>query len=108
SNTVTATVGTGRKPYGVVVTPDGSKGYVAHAVTVGFVTVIATASNTVTPAIRVGEDPIAFGVFIGPAPTAPPSFGGDAWVLTLCGPEYCGTGPAVWRPQCRRCSPGVP
>src|SRR5262249_46478873 len=93
SNTVTATVGTGRKPYGVAVTPDRSKVYVAHAVTLGFVAVVATASNTVTPAIRVGEDPIAFGMFIGPAPTSPPSFAGDAWVFNCVGQSIAALDP---------------
>jgi YVTN family beta-propeller protein len=99
SNTVTTTIPVGSGPLGVAVTPDGSTVYVANeaAGTVagssrsrllsvsptsrakpsgsGTVSVIATASNTVTATIPGFSEPIAFGVFIGPPPVlaTPPS-----------------------------------
>jgi YVTN family beta-propeller protein len=48
-------------PYGVAVTPDGSKVYVANAVS-NSVSVIATATNTVTATIGVGSEPLGVGV----------------------------------------------
>jgi YVTN family beta-propeller protein len=69
TNTVTATVVVGSRPYGVAVTPDGSRVYVAN----GFsdtVSVISTATNTVTATVAVGTEPLAFGKFIGPATPA--------------------------------------
>ncbi len=45
--------------------PDGSKVHVAN---VSGVSVIDTATNTVTTTIPVGRAPVAFGVFIQPAP----------------------------------------
>jgi YVTN family beta-propeller protein len=56
SNTVAATIAVGSRPYGVAVTPDGSKVYVANANS-GTVSVIATASNTVAATITVGTTP---------------------------------------------------
>ena len=52
-------------PFGVAVTPDGSKVYVANTLSAS-VSVIATATNTVTATIPVGVQPIAFG-FLHPA-----------------------------------------
>ncbi len=49
TNTVTATIPVGPEPYGVAVTPDGSKVYVANFS--NSVSVIATATNTVTDTI---------------------------------------------------------
>ena len=68
TNTVSPTtipVGTG--PFGVAVTPDGSKVFVANSGS-NTVSVIDTATNMVTATIPVGSGPIAFGAFIGPAP----------------------------------------
>jgi YVTN family beta-propeller protein len=54
----------GRVPYGLAVTPDGSKVYVANALA-NTVSVIDTATNTVIGSpIPVGIFPHAFGVFI--------------------------------------------
>jgi YVTN family beta-propeller protein len=56
----------GSNPFGVAVTPDGNKVYVANTVS-NTVSVIATATNAVSvPPIAVGELPFAFGVFIQP------------------------------------------
>jgi YVTN family beta-propeller protein len=68
SNTVTATIGVGAGPEGVAVTPDGSKVYVANRSNT--VSVIDTATNTVISTITDPSfnSPIAFGVFIQPAP----------------------------------------
>ena len=63
---MTATIPVGY-PVGVAVTPDGSKVYVAN-VDSNSVSVINTAKNTVTATITVGTNPVAFGVFIQPAP----------------------------------------
>jgi YVTN family beta-propeller protein len=87
SNTVTATIPLGNNPFGVAVTPDGSTVYVANesrdlgreqraaGTVAGTMSVIATASNTVTATIPGFSKPIAFGVFIGPPPVlaTPPS-----------------------------------
>ena len=70
SNTVIATiipVGVRNYLEGVAVSPDGSKVYVANS-GANSVSVIATASNTVTATIPVGNEPMAFGIFIQPAP----------------------------------------
>jgi YVTN family beta-propeller protein len=68
TNTVTATIPVGIAPIGVAVTPDGSKVYVVNN-TSQTVSVIDTATNTVIgPPIPVGASPIAFGIFIQPAP----------------------------------------
>ena len=58
----------GTEPFGVAVTPDGSKVYVANQGS-NSVSVIATASNTVTDTITDPSfsAPAAFGVFIQPA-----------------------------------------
>jgi YVTN family beta-propeller protein len=53
------------------VTPDGSKVYVANF-NGDSVSVIAAATNTVTATIAVGIGPVAFGVFIQPAPPSIP------------------------------------
>jgi YVTN family beta-propeller protein len=63
TNTVTATIPVGSEPFGVAVTPDGCKVYVANGA-YNDVSVIATATNTVTAAITAGSGPAAFGVFI--------------------------------------------
>src|SRR5208282_4097952 len=59
------TVGNG--PVGVAVTPDGSKVYVANEGD-STVSVISTATNTVIGSPSVGSVPLAFGLFIQPAP----------------------------------------
>jgi YVTN family beta-propeller protein len=64
----------------VAVNPDGGKVYVANR-SDSTVSVIDTATNTVSAAISVGSEPVAFGVFIRPPPRAgqpPPSFAGVA------------------------------
>ena len=54
-NTVAATVTVGTNPYGVAVTPDGSKVYVANAGS-NSVSVISTATNAVTATVTVGNN----------------------------------------------------
>ena len=84
TNTVTATVPVGTA-YGIAVTPDGSKVYVAGVYS-NNVSVIATASNTVTNTVSVGSFPNVFGLFIGPAPAAPvPTLSGWAMLLLAMG-----------------------
>jgi YVTN family beta-propeller protein len=55
----------GGAPFGVAVTPDGSKVYVANPAS-NTVSVIDTASKTVVAVLPVGQGPVAFGVFIQP------------------------------------------
>src|SRR6516225_1057251 len=58
TNTVIATIPVGGlSPFGVAVTPDGSKVYVTDSSRSGHVSVIATATNTVIATIPVGEGP---------------------------------------------------
>ena len=57
SNTVTATVAVGVRPYGVAIRPDGAFAYVTNLDSDN-VSVIDLASNTVTATIQVG--------FVGP------------------------------------------
>ena len=57
TNTVTATVAVGTTPFGVAVTPDGTRVYVANSGSAN-VSVISTATNTVTATIAVGLAPI--------------------------------------------------
>jgi YVTN family beta-propeller protein len=83
TNTKIATIPVGqlqqhdRFPYGIALTSNGSKVYVANSCsTIGgvcfdatdSVSVIDTATNTVTDTIQVGMNPLAFGIFIQPAP----------------------------------------
>lgn len=58
TNTVIATIPVGIAPFGVAVSPDGSKVYVTGEV----VSVIATAMNTVTATIPVGIAPTGVAV----------------------------------------------
>ncbi|HEY1017929.1 MAG TPA: HYR domain-containing protein, partial [Sediminibacterium sp.] len=60
-NTITATIPVGTSPYGVAVSPDGSKVYVANRSSSN-VSVISTASNTVTATITAGS--VATGVAV--------------------------------------------
>ena len=69
TNTLSATIPVGASPFGVAVTPDGSKVYVANSFS-DTVSVIDAATNTLIGSpIPVGDRPVAFGVFIQPAPT---------------------------------------
>jgi YVTN family beta-propeller protein len=62
NNTVVETIPVGRKPFGVAVTPDGSKVYIANSGD-NTVSVIETATNTVTGSpIAVGTDPVGVAV----------------------------------------------
>ena len=61
TSAVTATITVGSHPYGVAVTPDGSKIYVAN-VGSNSVSVIDTATNTVTATIAVGIGPLGVAV----------------------------------------------
>lgn len=62
TNTVATTIPVGRYPFGVAVSPDGSKVYVTNGGS-ATVSVIATASNAVTATVPVGSAPVAFGSF---------------------------------------------
>jgi YVTN family beta-propeller protein len=67
TNTVTATIPVGDVSIGLAVTPNGSKVYVANDIS-NTVSVIDTVTNAVAATVSVGSGPIAFGVFIQPAP----------------------------------------
>jgi YVTN family beta-propeller protein len=68
TNTVVGSpITVGNSPSGVAVTPDGSKVYVANEGNDN-VSVISTATNTVIGSPSVGSVPLAFGLFIQPAP----------------------------------------
>jgi YVTN family beta-propeller protein len=67
TNAAIATVPVGLGAAGVAVTPDGNKVYVANEGS-NTVSVIHAATNTVSATIPVGLAPVAFGVFIQPAP----------------------------------------
>src|ERR1035437_6295132 len=66
TDTVIATVNGLINPSGVAVTPDGANVYVANAGDSN-VSVINTTINTVTATVNVGNNPKAFGQFIGKA-----------------------------------------
>jgi len=55
SNTVVATVGVGANPFGVAITPDGTRAYVTNG-NDDTVSVIDTASNTVVATVVLGPD----------------------------------------------------
>ena len=61
TNTVIATIPVGDNPFGVAVSPDGSKVYVANSNS-HTVSVIATATDTVTATIPVGNIPLGVAV----------------------------------------------
>lgn len=65
-NTVTATVGVGLNPYGVVVNPAGTRIYVTND-SGASISVIETATNTVTATVNVGK--ASSGLAIDPAGT---------------------------------------
>ncbi len=76
TNTVVANVPVGQGPYGLAVSPDGTKVYVTNSpsaarfvarlsnTTIGTVSVIDTATNTVTSTVIVGQNP--FEVVVSP------------------------------------------
>ena len=66
SNTVKATVNVGYNPYGVAVSPDGTKVYIASDVS-DAVSIINTATNKVTATVKVGSNP--WGVAVNPKGT---------------------------------------
>ncbi|MDH6284816.1 YncE family protein [Prescottella agglutinans] len=61
AETVTATVPVGADPYGVAISPDGARAYVANLGS-GTVSVINTATNSVTATVEVGERPAAVAI----------------------------------------------
>ena len=65
TDTVIATIPVGPRPFGVAVSPDGSKVYVTSSFP-NTVSVIDAATNTVSATIVVGSQPVAVGVFIQP------------------------------------------
>ena len=77
TNSVVRSIPVGGRPFGVGVTPDSSKVYVAKnsAEFANSVSVIDTTTSAVVATIPVGNNPVAFGLFIGP-PKA--EFAGDA------------------------------
>ncbi len=76
SNTVTATVGVGDGPFGVAVTPDGTRVYVANYGG-GTVSVIRTSDNTVTATVGVGSGPVGVAVTPDGARVYVANFGGN-------------------------------
>jgi YVTN family beta-propeller protein len=62
-NDVIATVTVGADPYGVAVSPDGTRVYVANGLD-DTVSVIDTSTNTVTDTVTVGTNP--YGVAVSP------------------------------------------
>jgi YVTN family beta-propeller protein len=71
-------ISVGHSPKGVALTPDGSKVFVVNEGS-GSVSAIGTRLNKVIPTgteLTGLKRPVSFGVFIGPAPPAPPSFAG--------------------------------
>lgn len=83
-----AAIPVGSFPDGVTVSPDGTMVYVANQgndIADGTVSVISTASNTVTNAITVGRQPVALGVFIIQEVMSVPLSG------TACNGVYSGT-----------------
>jgi YVTN family beta-propeller protein len=64
TNTVTATIHIGSEPWGVSVSPDGSKVYVANNDYINTVNVIKTSTNTIVATITVGSWPD--GIFVSP------------------------------------------
>ena len=79
SGLVTATIPVGSFPYGVAVSPDDSRVYVANLGS-NTVSVIDTASNTVTDTIPVGGPPA--GVAVSPD-------GSRVYVVNQCGSSTC-------------------
>jgi YVTN family beta-propeller protein len=71
SNTVIPRVPVGSLPYGIAVTPDGKKVYVTNNMD-STVSVIDTATDTVTAIVNVGNSPVAFRQFIGKKPVLEP------------------------------------
>src|SRR5260221_12611304 len=67
SNTVVATVAVGSGPFGVAITPDGTRAYVANENS-NSVSVIDTASNTVVATVAVGSGPNWVGILPGMGP----------------------------------------
>jgi YVTN family beta-propeller protein len=66
TNTVVGSpIPVGSDPYGIAITPDGSKVYVTNEAD-NTVSVIDTATNMVVAVLPVGGAPIGFGVFIQP------------------------------------------
>jgi YVTN family beta-propeller protein len=64
NDTVTNSVQVGSSPWGVAVTPDGTKVYVTNAGSDN-VSVIDTATDNVIATVKVGSFPVALGQFIG-------------------------------------------
>ena len=85
TNAVVATVVVGTNPFGVAVTPDGTRAYVANtSSSSNSVSVINTATNTVVATVAVGNNPTALGNFIGPVPPVPvPTL--SEWAMILFG-----------------------
>ena len=75
TKTEIAAVKVGRRPYGIAVTPDGTRVYVANCgnnENLGnTVSIIDTATNKVTATVKTGFSPVAFGQFITPLPAQP-------------------------------------
>lgn len=65
TNTVTARIRAGKSPYGVAVSPDGTKVYVTNrgsSIDNSTVSVIDASTNTVTATVNVGNDPTGIAV----------------------------------------------
>jgi YVTN family beta-propeller protein len=71
-------------PFGVSVSPDGSRAYVANQNS-NNVSVINTTTNTVVATVAVGTQPVGFGKSIGPAPAPAPVPTLSEWAMILFG-----------------------
>ena len=90
-NTAVATIDDVVGPSGVAITPDGTRVYVANYWD-NSVSVIATATNTVSAAVPVGTEPVAFGQFIRPPiPSAPPPLTVTSLTADQASPRPAGT-----------------
>jgi YVTN family beta-propeller protein len=67
----------GANPCGLAFTPSGDRLYVANQDD-GTVSVINPANNTLVTTIPVGDQPMAFGAFVGPEPISVPGAPGNA------------------------------
>src|SRR5262249_56578062 len=62
TDSVSMTIDVGPTPFGIAVTPDGSKVYVANEAVNGTVSVIDTGTNVVSATVAVGRHPVGVAV----------------------------------------------
>src|SRR5438132_284843 len=115
TNAIVATVPVGASPVGVAFAPSGGRVYVANrcgtdvscAFGNGTMSAIDTTTNTVVATIAVGQGPVAFGSFVGPATsTSPPpttvttSVAAPPTTTLPCSGPRCILGAAFRSPAC--------